>query len=178
MSLKRQHADDNDNDKKKSKPKQKKRKRCSEEEYCGFDIDENDHSNEDDIFDDEDDDDEEPIENDVELQSIFIKYRYNSSKVNAAIEKIKEYLIDNPKNANKKLVIFSLWTDMLSILEHRINKELKLSTLKIQGSIERTIRSKILQQFEQIPEKRILLASINCCSLGMTRSATLSPLVI
>lgn len=105
-------------------------------------------------------------ENDKMMNQIFDLNRCNSSKINAVVAKVKK-CIDESFDSNRKIVIFCQWTEIMDMIGQKIERELNLQTLKIEGSMSREERSLILEQFNLIPNKHVLIASINCCSHGL-----------
>lgn len=104
-------------------------------------------------------------ENEEELETSSVG---TSSKVKALMELLNES--QNPPENRKKVILFSQWTSFLDLLEKEIG--LKYSTqqiLRLDGSTRD--RNFIVKEFQENPERTILLMSLKAGGVGLNLTA-------
>ncbi len=79
----------------------------------------------------------------------------DSQKINKILEIIKDVCITQ----NKKLVVYSEWTTMLSILERDLIKNLKLEFVRFDGSMSQNKRFDSIEKFKTDPKCKIFFSS-------------------
>lgn len=85
-----------------------------------------------------------------------------SSKTEALVKILQATL----KNEGSKVIIFSQWTSFLNIIERRL-KNADLSCVRIDGSMAKKARDASIAALNDDPDTRILLASLQTCSVGL-----------
>ena len=85
-----------------------------------------------------------------------------SSKTEALVEILEATL----KNEGSKVVVFSQWTSYLNIIQQRL-KEKNMQYTRIDGSMPKKARDASIESLYNEPNTRILLASLQVCSVGL-----------
>ncbi|CCH58771.1 hypothetical protein TBLA_0A09880 [Henningerozyma blattae CBS 6284] len=88
-----------------------------------------------------------------------------SAKINQCLNVIKKVFANSD---NEKIIIFSQFTTFFDILQHFIKKELKVSYLLYNGSMNAQRRSDVIAEFYKKIDKRILLISMRAGNSGLT----------
>lgn len=84
----------------------------------------------------------------------------DSSKIRALVEEIQR------THAADKCVVFSFWTNTLKLVKHSLEHS-RVSCLLYDGSLSRTKRDVVLQQFSEDPRIKVMLISITCGGQGL-----------
>ncbi|KAI1881221.1 hypothetical protein JX265_000047 [Neoarthrinium moseri] len=85
-----------------------------------------------------------------------------SSKTDALVKILNATL----KNDGSKVVIFSQWTSFLNIIQARLKKA-GMTYTRIDGSMVKKNRDAAITALNEDPDTRILLASLQVCSVGL-----------
>ncbi|KAJ9257883.1 hypothetical protein DTO207G8_1660 [Paecilomyces variotii] len=85
-----------------------------------------------------------------------------SSKIEALIK----ILTAKGQAPDTKTVVFSQWTSFLDIIEPHLERN-GISFARIDGKMQSAKRDKSTHQFSNDPECKVLLASLNVCSVGL-----------
>ncbi|KAK8011253.1 hypothetical protein PG990_010218 [Apiospora arundinis] len=85
-----------------------------------------------------------------------------SSKTEALVNILEATL----KNEGSKIVVFSQWTSYLNIIQQRL-KEKNIQHTRIDGSMPKKARDASIESLYNDPNTRILLASLQVCSVGL-----------
>jgi len=94
------------------------------------------------------------------------------------IEEVKKIILDHCVNKNEKIVLFSEWTEMLSIIERMINKEFSnINYVIYSGDVPTKQRPKLVEQFKTDPLTKIFLSS-DAGGTGLDGLQTVSNVVI
>ena len=94
------------------------------------------------------------------------------------IEEVKKIILDHCVNKNEKIVLFSEWTEMLSIIERMINKEFNnINYVIYSGDIPTKQRPKLVEQFRTDPQTKIFLSS-DAGGTGLDGLQTVSNVII
>ncbi|KAI0132209.1 helicase-like protein [Xylariales sp. AK1849] len=85
-----------------------------------------------------------------------------SSKTEALIKILTATL----KTPGSKIVVFSQWTSFLDIIQNRL-EEARMTYVRIDGSMAKKARDASISALNENPDARILLASLQVCSVGL-----------
>ncbi|KAH8198118.1 hypothetical protein TruAng_007695 [Truncatella angustata] len=102
------------------------------------------------------------IETDEATDKIEVDDLCKSSKTEALVKILQATL----KNEGSKVIIFSQWTSFLNIIGLRL-QEAGLSFARIDGSMVKKKRDASITSLNEDPDTRILLASLQVCSVGL-----------
>jgi len=85
------------------------------------------------------------------------------------LERLQELLEELAAEEERKIVLFSEWTTMLTLIERQI-KRLKLNSVRLDGSIPQRKRQQLVHQFQRDPACRVFLTT-NAGSTGLNLQA-------
>ncbi|KAK8051405.1 SNF2 family N-terminal domain-containing protein [Apiospora rasikravindrae] len=85
-----------------------------------------------------------------------------SSKTEALLDILQATL----KKEGSKVVVFSQWTSYINIVQQRL-KDLNIPYTRIDGSMPKKARDASIESLNNDPNTRILLASLQVCSVGL-----------
>jgi len=85
------------------------------------------------------------------------------------LERLQELLEGLAAENERKIVLFSEWTTMLTLIEEQI-KRLKLDYVRLDGSVPQTKRQQLVNQFQRDPTCRVFLTT-NAGSTGLNLQA-------
>jgi len=85
------------------------------------------------------------------------------------LERLQELLQELAAEEERKIVLFSEWTTMLTLIERQL-KRLKLNTVRLDGSIPQSKRQQLVHQFQRDPACRVFLTT-NAGSVGLNLQA-------
>ncbi|KAK8059716.1 hypothetical protein PG996_009646 [Apiospora saccharicola] len=85
-----------------------------------------------------------------------------SSKTEALVNILQATL----KTEGSKVVVFSQWTSYLNIIQQRLKDE-NIAYTRIDGSMPKKARDASIESLNTDPDTRILLASLQVCSVGL-----------
>jgi len=85
------------------------------------------------------------------------------------LERLQELLEELAAEEERKIVLFSEWTTMLTLIERQI-KRLKLNSVRLDGSIPQRKRQHLVHQFQRDPACRAFLTT-NAGSTGLNLQA-------
>jgi SNF2 family DNA or RNA helicase len=85
------------------------------------------------------------------------------------LERLQELLEELAAEEERKIVLFSEWTTMLTLIERQI-KRLKLNSVRLDGSIPQRKRQQLVHQFQRDPACRVFLKT-NAGSTGLNLQA-------
>ena len=85
------------------------------------------------------------------------------------LERLHELLEELAAEEERKIVLFSEWTTMLTLIERQI-KRLKLNSVRLDGSIPQSKRQQLVHQFQRDPACRVFLTT-NAGSTGLNLQA-------
>ncbi|KAK7927740.1 hypothetical protein PG985_004738 [Apiospora marii] len=85
-----------------------------------------------------------------------------SSKTEALVDILQATL----KTEGSKVVVFSQWTSYLNIIQQRLKDE-NIAYTRIDGSMPKKVRDASIESLNTDPDTRILLASLQVCSVGL-----------
>jgi SNF2-related domain/Helicase conserved C-terminal domain/SWIM zinc finger len=85
------------------------------------------------------------------------------------LERIEELFEELAAEESRKIVLFSEWTTMLTLIERRI-KRFKLDYVRLDGSVPQKKRQQLVHQFQRDPACRLFLTS-NAGSTGLNLQA-------
>ena len=85
------------------------------------------------------------------------------------LERLKELLEELAAEQDRKIVLFSEWTTMLTLIESRIEC-LKLDYVRLDGSVPQKKRQQLVHRFQRDPACRVFLAT-NAGSTGLNLQA-------
>lgn len=97
-----------------------------------------------------------------EDEAVDVDDTCRSSKTEALVKILQATL----KNPGSKVIIFSQWTSFLNIIQLRL-KEAGLSCARIDGSMPKKARDASISALNEDADTRILLASLQVCSVGL-----------
>jgi SNF2 family DNA or RNA helicase len=85
------------------------------------------------------------------------------------LERLQELLEELAAENDRKIVIFSEWTTMLTLIERQITR-LKLDYVRLDGSVPQKKRQELVHQFQRDPTCRVFLTT-NAGSTGLNLQA-------
>jgi SNF2 domain-containing protein/helicase-like protein/SWIM zinc finger len=85
------------------------------------------------------------------------------------LERLQELLEELAAENERKIVLFSEWTTMLTLIEEQI-KRLKLDYVRLDGSVPQKKRQQLVHQFQRDPTCRVFLTT-NAGSTGLNLQA-------
>jgi superfamily II DNA/RNA helicase len=85
------------------------------------------------------------------------------------LDRIEELFEELAAEESRKIVLFSEWTTMLSLIERRI-KRFKLDSVRLDGSVPQKKRQQLVYQFQRDPACRLFLTT-NAGSTGLNLQA-------
>ena len=85
------------------------------------------------------------------------------------LERLEELLEELAAEDNRKIVLFSEWTTMLTLIERQI-KRLNLDYVRLDGSVPQKKRQELVHQFQRDPTCRVFLTT-NAGSTGLNLQA-------
>ena len=85
------------------------------------------------------------------------------------LERLEELLGELAAEEERKIVLFSEWTTMLTLIECQI-KRLELNFVRLDGSVPQRKRQQLVHQFQRDPACRVFLTT-NACSTGLNLQA-------
>jgi SNF2 family DNA or RNA helicase len=85
------------------------------------------------------------------------------------LERLQELLEELAAEDDRKIVLFSEWTTMLTLIERQI-KRLKLDYVRLDGSVPQKKRQQLVHQFQRDPTCRLFLTT-NAGSTGLNLQA-------
>ena len=85
------------------------------------------------------------------------------------LERLQELLEELAAEDDRKIVLFSEWTTMLTLIERQI-KRLKLDYVRLDGSVPQKKRQELVHQFQRDPTRRVFLTT-NAGSTGLNLQA-------
>ena len=85
------------------------------------------------------------------------------------LERLQELLEELAAEDDRKIVLFSEWTTMLTLIERQI-KRLKLDYVRLDGSVPQKKRQQLVHQFQRDPTCRVFLTT-NAGSTGLNLQA-------
>jgi SNF2 family DNA or RNA helicase len=85
------------------------------------------------------------------------------------LERLQELLEELAAEDDRKIVLFSEWTTMLTLIERQITR-LKLDFVRLDGSVPQKKRQQLVDQFQRDPTCRVFLTS-NAGSTGLNLQA-------
>jgi SNF2 family DNA or RNA helicase len=85
------------------------------------------------------------------------------------LERLQELLEELAAEDDRKIVLFSEWTTMLSLIERQITR-LKLDSVRLDGSVPQKKRQQLVDQFQRDPTCRVFLTT-NAGSTGLNLQA-------
>ena len=85
------------------------------------------------------------------------------------LERLQELLEELAAENERKIVLFSEWTTMLTLIEEQI-KRLKLDYVRLDGSVPQRKRQQLVHQFQRDPTCRVFLTT-NAGSTGLNLQA-------
>jgi SNF2 family DNA or RNA helicase len=85
------------------------------------------------------------------------------------LERLQELLEELAAEDDRKILLFSEWTTMLTLIERQI-KRLKLNYVRLDGSVPQKKRQLLVQQFQRDPTCRVFLTT-NAGSTGLNLQA-------
>ena len=85
------------------------------------------------------------------------------------LERLQELFEELAAEEARKIVVFSEWTTMLTLIERQI-KRLKLDYVRLDGSVPQKKRQQLVHQFQRDPACRVFLAT-NAGSTGLNLQA-------
>src|SRR5229473_6127855 len=85
------------------------------------------------------------------------------------LERLQELLEELAAENERKIVLFSEWTTMLTLIEEQI-KRLKLDYVRLDGSVPQKKRQQLVDQFQRDPTCRVFLTT-NAGSTGLNLQA-------
>lgn len=102
------------------------------------------------------------VEADEAINRVEVDDLSKSSKTEALVKILHASL----KNEGSKVIVFSQWTSFLDIIGLRLH-EAGLPFVRIDGSMVKKKRDASIQALNEDPNTRILLASLQVCSVGL-----------
>ena len=85
------------------------------------------------------------------------------------LERLQELLEELAAEDDRKIVLFSEWTTMLTLIERQITR-LKLDSVRLDGSVPQKKRQQLVHQFQRDPTCRVFLTT-NAGSTGLNLQA-------
>jgi len=85
------------------------------------------------------------------------------------LERLQELLEELAAEDDRKIVLFSEWTTMLTLIERQITR-LKLDSVRLDGSVPQKKRQQLVNQFQRDPTCRVFLTT-NAGSTGLNLQA-------
>jgi SNF2 family DNA or RNA helicase len=85
------------------------------------------------------------------------------------LERLQELLEELAAEDDRKIVLFSEWTTMLTLIERQITR-LKLDSVRLDGSVPQKKRQQLVHQFQHDPTCRVFLTT-NAGSTGLNLQA-------
>jgi superfamily II DNA/RNA helicase len=85
------------------------------------------------------------------------------------LERLQELLEELAAEDDRKIVLFSEWTTMLTLIERQITR-LKLDSVRLDGSVPQKKRQQLVDQFQHDPTCRVFLTT-NAGSTGLNLQA-------
>jgi superfamily II DNA/RNA helicase len=85
------------------------------------------------------------------------------------LERLQELLEELAREDDRKILLFSEWTTMLTLIERQIS-ELKLNYVRLDGSVPQKKRQQLVNQFQRDPACRVFLTT-NAGSTGLNLQA-------
>jgi coenzyme F420-reducing hydrogenase delta subunit len=85
------------------------------------------------------------------------------------LERLQELLEELAAEDDRKIVLFSEWTTMLTLIERQITR-LKLDSVRLDGSVPQKKRQQLVDQFQRDPTCRVFLTT-NAGSTGLNLQA-------
>jgi hypothetical protein len=85
------------------------------------------------------------------------------------LERLQELLEELAREDDRKILLFSEWTTMLTLIERQIT-ELKLNYVRLDGSVPQKERQQLVNQFQRDPTCRVFLTT-NAGSTGLNLQA-------
>jgi SNF2 family DNA or RNA helicase len=85
------------------------------------------------------------------------------------LERLEELFEELAAEEARKIVLFSEWTTMLTLIEHRI-KRFNLDYVRLDGSVPQKKRQQLVHQFQRDPACRLFLTT-NAGSTGLNLQA-------
>src|SRR5260370_3053573 len=85
------------------------------------------------------------------------------------LERLQELLEELAAEDDRKIVLFSEWTTMLTLIEGQITR-LKLDFVRLDGSVPQKKRQQLVDQFQRAPTCRVFLTT-NAGSTGLNLQA-------
>jgi superfamily II DNA/RNA helicase len=85
------------------------------------------------------------------------------------LERLQELLEELAAEDDRKIVLFSEWTTMLTLIERQITR-LKLDSVRLDGSVPQKKRQQLVHQFQSDPTCRVFLTT-NAGSTGLNLQA-------
>ncbi|MBN1576701.1 MAG: DEAD/DEAH box helicase [Chitinispirillaceae bacterium] len=86
------------------------------------------------------------------------------------LERLRELIGQLAAEADRKIVLFSEWTTMLSLIEKHILKPLKIGFIRLDGSVPQRKRQSLVHRFQNEPECRMFITT-NAGSTGLNLQA-------
>jgi superfamily II DNA or RNA helicase len=85
------------------------------------------------------------------------------------LERLQELFEELAAEEERKIIVFSEWTTMLTLIERQI-KHLELDYVRLDGSVPQKKRQQLVHQFQRDPQCRVFLAT-NAGSTGLNLQA-------
>jgi superfamily II DNA/RNA helicase len=85
------------------------------------------------------------------------------------LERLQELLEELAAEDDRKILVFSEWTTMLTLIERQINR-LQLNYVRLDGSVPQKKRQQLVYQFQRDPACRVFLTT-NAGSTGLNLQA-------
>jgi SWI/SNF-related matrix-associated actin-dependent regulator 1 of chromatin subfamily A len=93
-------------------------------------------------------------------------------KARATVMWIRKFLAENP---NEKLIVFAIHTKFIDVIQRRAAAEDE--SIVINGSVSAAKRTKLIEQFQNDPKKKLAICQIKAAGAGITLTAATTTVV-